>query len=371
LLTLRLIMGVSRLFHVESKSFELVKNAMEVIIIECGKKHKSRVSMGFAAAFWFRDSLLEVAKLSKEQNAFRSFREGNKVYVIQKQRNDRGNFVTVTVLGDSKERGGVIIPEGRESRGWCGISEELNGLLSATAIDNHRRPLAGKSTSIGNFRKESYTFKAAVTRGKDIPKILPINSEADKILGEINAASDVILNLKVKLTCGTDGTWQATWAGLAEPSPPSGPSQGPNVGPSQAPKGGIKPCQVPGPTKVWKPVGPTPTPLISHPPIHHGSGSNKVGQVATTQLPEVSVSNRFSIFQVGESSGTGDESNADPTDPTPEPIACTEITASSAGYLQVTRVSKLTVRYFRQHLFLLFLIPLRLIAHGDPHRNGY
>uniref|UniRef100_A0A2N9ESG0 Uncharacterized protein n=1 Tax=Fagus sylvatica TaxID=28930 RepID=A0A2N9ESG0_FAGSY len=146
--------------HLQPGQFQicLVKNAMEVIIIERGKKHKSRVSMGFAAAFWFRDSLLEVAKLSKEQNAFRSFREGNKVYVIQKQRNDRGNFVTVTVLGDSKERGGVIIPEGRESWGWCGISEELNGLLSATAIDNHRRPLAGKSTSLGNFRKESYTI---------------------------------------------------------------------------------------------------------------------------------------------------------------------------------------------------------------------
>ncbi len=94
-------MGDTRLFHVESKSFELVKNALEVTITERGRKHRSTVSMGFAVAFWFRDSLWEVAKLSREQNVFRSFREGNKVYVIQKQRNDRGNFVTVTVLGDS------------------------------------------------------------------------------------------------------------------------------------------------------------------------------------------------------------------------------------------------------------------------------
>ena len=243
---LRSVMGVSRLFHVESKSFELVKIAMEVIIIERGRKYKSTVSMGFAAAFWFRDSLLEVAKLSKEQNAFQSFREGNKVYVIQKQKNDRGNFVTVTVLGDSKERGGVIIPKGKESWG-CGISEELNGLLSATATENHRRPLAGKSTSLGNFRKESCTFKAAVTRGRDIPKILPINSGTDKNPEEINAASDVILNLKVKLTCGMDGISQATWAGLAEPSPPSGPSQGPIASPSHDPNLDIKPRPVPSP----------------------------------------------------------------------------------------------------------------------------
>ena len=250
--TLRSVMGAPRLFHVESKSFELVKNAMEVIIIECGRKHKCTVSMGFAAAFWLRDSLLEVAKLSKEQNAFRSFREGNKVYVIQKQRNDRGNFVTVIVLRDSKERGGVIIPKGRDSWGWRGVSDELNGLLYSTAIENHQRLLVGKSTSLGNFRKESCTFKVTITQGRDIPKILPINSGVDKNPEKINATNEVILNLKVKLTCGTDGIWQASWAGLAEPSPPSGPPQGPNAGPFQAPKSCTKACPCPGPqTKVW------------------------------------------------------------------------------------------------------------------------
>ena len=81
--------------------------------------------MGFAAAFWFQDSLLEVAKLSGDQNAFRSFREGNKVYVVQKQRNDRGNFVTVTVLGDS---------EGRDSWGWRGISVELEHIQSGSIL---------------------------------------------------------------------------------------------------------------------------------------------------------------------------------------------------------------------------------------------
>jgi hypothetical protein len=94
--------------------------------------------MGFAAALWFRDAILEVAKLSQDQNVFRSFREGNKVYVIQKQRNDRGNFVTVTVLGDSKGRDGVIIPEGRESWGWRSISLEVDGLLRSKAIEQHK-----------------------------------------------------------------------------------------------------------------------------------------------------------------------------------------------------------------------------------------
>jgi hypothetical protein len=190
---------------------------------ERGKKHRSIVSMGFAAAFWFRDSLLEVATLSRDQNAFRSFREGNKVFVIQNQRNDMGNFVTVTVLEDSKGRGGVIIPEGKDSWGWCGISVEMGELLSSKAMANHgvnhrRQPIAGKSTAQGNFRKEYCTFKIAIIQGNNIPKILPIQAGVDKIPEEINAKGEVVLNLKVILTCDKDGSWQASWAGLADTS---------------------------------------------------------------------------------------------------------------------------------------------------------
>ena len=102
-MTLSIIMGDKRFLQVESKSFELVKTAFDVNIIEHGRKHMSNVLLGFAAAHWFRDALLEVVKLSNDQNLFRSFREGNKVFVIQKQMNSRGSFVSVMVLGDLRD----------------------------------------------------------------------------------------------------------------------------------------------------------------------------------------------------------------------------------------------------------------------------
>ncbi len=211
-------MAEKRLFHVESKLFELVKNAIEVSIIEHGRKHRSTVSMGFAAAFWLRDSLLEIAKLSNTKNVFRSFKEGNKVFVVQKQQNGRGSFVTITVLGDSKGRGSVIILAGKEAWGWRGLSAELDGLLNPKAVANHgeihRRPPAGKAPAQGNFRNDSCSFKAAVTQGKNLPKILPINSGGDNFSGETHAENEVILNLKVKLTRDQDGSWKASWAGL-------------------------------------------------------------------------------------------------------------------------------------------------------------
>jgi hypothetical protein len=155
---------------VESKSFEIVKHAFELNIIEIGRNHVSNVSMGFAAAYWFRDALLEIAKLSNDQNVFRSFREGNKVFVVQKQRNARGRFVSVTVLGDSK---------GRDAWGWRGVSHEINGLLLAKAtgpmVGNQWQTAAANHTAQenpnSNPRKEYPTFKAAVNQGETIPNI--------------------------------------------------------------------------------------------------------------------------------------------------------------------------------------------------------
>jgi hypothetical protein len=108
--TSRLVMGENMFFYVESKSFEIVKNTIELSIIERSRHHFRIVTMGFVAALWLHDALLEVAKLSNDQNLFRSFREGNKIFVLQKQRNGKGRFVTITALGDSKSKGYVIIP---------------------------------------------------------------------------------------------------------------------------------------------------------------------------------------------------------------------------------------------------------------------
>uniref|UniRef100_A0A2N9IF49 CCHC-type domain-containing protein n=1 Tax=Fagus sylvatica TaxID=28930 RepID=A0A2N9IF49_FAGSY len=177
--------------------------------------------------------------------------EGNKVYVVQKQRNNRGSFVTVTVLGDSKRRGGVIIPEGRDSWGWRGV----------------------------------------------------------------------------KLTCGVDGNWHATWAGLANNANNDISKQsGPHLGPQYDPIPKSTPQQIPkvpkqGPLpvlkkQIWKPIGSKP----NIPSAASGSGSSQ--DVVLTQLPTIQVSNRFSVFQVGESSG----SCANPSnDPIPPSVVHTEV----------------------------------------------
>ena len=220
-------MGDKRYFQVESKSFEIVKHAYEVNLIDRGRNHVSNVSMRFAAASWFHDALLEVARLTNNQNVFRSFREGNKVFVVQKQRNDRGRFVTVTVLGDSKGRGCVIILEGRDAGGWRGVSHEINGLLlpkvNEKQSSNHRWPIAGAFTvqglHVSNSRKESRIFKDAVIQGDDIPKISHIDSGININMHQfsnclVNGSVDI--SLKIILGFGHNNKWEVKWAGLLD-----------------------------------------------------------------------------------------------------------------------------------------------------------
>uniref|UniRef100_A0A2N9FU80 Reverse transcriptase domain-containing protein n=1 Tax=Fagus sylvatica TaxID=28930 RepID=A0A2N9FU80_FAGSY len=192
--------------------------------------------MGFVAALWLRDVLLEVAKLSNDQNLFRSFREGNKIFVLQKQRNGKGRFVKITALGDSKSKGYVIIPEGRDACGWHGLSQKIDNIMAmqnrGNSEVNQRRPQARQATAQGNqvpnMVKESRTFKEAVTQGDmaNMENIAIGIAENQEVLSQRyndSAKQNLEISLRIVLSCGPNGVWEVRWAGV-EPCETMGPS---------------------------------------------------------------------------------------------------------------------------------------------------
>ena len=218
-------MGENRFFIVESKSFEIVKNVIELSIIERRRNHLSIGTMGFVAALWLCDVLLEVSKLSNDQNLFQSFREGNKIFVLQKQRNRKGRFVTITALGESKSKGYVIIPERRDTCGWQGLSQEINGVMAVkdpgNRDANQRRPDTRHFTVQGNqgsnSLKDSRTFKEAVIQGDSTPNIsLGISGNQADLRQICNGSGKDVLeiSLKVILGIGLGGGWEVKWAGV-------------------------------------------------------------------------------------------------------------------------------------------------------------
>ena len=135
------------------------------------------------------------------------------MFVLQKQRNGRGRFVTITVLGDAKEKGCVIIPEGREASGWRGMSHEINGVMDVKATEkDHRRPEPRQSmmqgNQVSNFGRDSRTFKDAIIHGGDLPKILlEISGNHGDLHKESNGlgADTVELSLKIILASEPNG----------------------------------------------------------------------------------------------------------------------------------------------------------------------
>jgi hypothetical protein len=217
-----LVMGDSQFFHVESKSYELARHGNELRIIERGQKHLSHVTMGLATAQWCHDILVEFATLPPNQNAFRSFREGNKVFVIQKQRNGKGRFASVTVLGETKEKGSVIILEGRGAGGWRGFSQEINGVLTpaiSTLNDKRRQmplPTGAGAQRSSNSNGDSRSFKEVVIRGNPIPKLSHDNAGSAVDSRKCSNADSMEIFLKVILECGPDNKWVVQWAGVMD-----------------------------------------------------------------------------------------------------------------------------------------------------------
>ena len=52
-----------------------------------------------------------------------------KVFVLQKNRNDRGRFVSVMEYGTQRRKGSTVIPKGHDRWGWRGFNLALTGLL--------------------------------------------------------------------------------------------------------------------------------------------------------------------------------------------------------------------------------------------------
>ena len=85
--------------------------------------------------------------------------------------------------------------------------------------------------------------------------------------------------------------------------------------PKPASKPGPNPCQI---QKVWKPIGLKPNTLASDPEAGTGSGSFQ--PVSSPRCLELSTSNRFSVFQIGKTSGSCDSHESESR---PMAVSCT------------------------------------------------
>ncbi|GLT69620.1 hypothetical protein SLA2020_417570 [Shorea laevis] len=67
----------------------------------------------------------ELVRNSDPKDFIKSFREGLKVTIIQRGSNMSGRFLEVAVYEVGGRRGLIMVPKGREGRGWSHFAVEM------------------------------------------------------------------------------------------------------------------------------------------------------------------------------------------------------------------------------------------------------
>ncbi len=109
------VMGNWRFFQVDPKSFEISReaNPLGLSIIERGRNHMINVLFRKEGARWFQASMKDVASLQPDHQYLKTLREGKKVFLIQNQRNDRGRYISISIVNyehkESSSKGRALL----------------------------------------------------------------------------------------------------------------------------------------------------------------------------------------------------------------------------------------------------------------------
>ena len=248
-------MGPRRSFRIESKQFDIALEgggSFQIKITEHGKRHTVSILLGRDGARWLAKCVDENVMGVEDPSFIRTYRESEQGFVITRHGNDNGRYLEVVVYGKGGLKGRLVIPEGRDQGGWRGFGAELRILLDSEQQPNRSNAIkqkmgmdknAGKGAQIGRETVENVNRSIDNGSRHNWRQVLfPCGENNDmqkrqehdtrkeagteqslgfgaKISDVVNVGKELFLNLKIRLTCGPDGQWHATWAGLARTAP--------------------------------------------------------------------------------------------------------------------------------------------------------
>jgi hypothetical protein len=238
-------MGTIRSFRIEAKRFDIsleAGNTKQVKIKESGK-HVCSVYFSKDGIQWLSKCVEEHVTREGEPSFLRTYRENDQGYVISRNGNNYGRFVELLAYGKGGLQGRLVIPEGQKQSGWRGFVSELRCAIEPCTTNKiesnkdvtHGSKVAGvggsqagrkpetvdhswrdklfphMEISENQKRQEQISCDSGRRAGKE--KIVGFGA---KVSDRINAKNEVTFNIKVKLTCDSNGTWSPTWVRLDE-----------------------------------------------------------------------------------------------------------------------------------------------------------
>ena len=139
-------MGGSLFCFVESKSFEFsVEEGGSFFLLRIYKRGRNSLRSVFIGKECAKRmlSIMEKFILSELHDHFaRTVREGETVFIIQSGSNAHGYYLMISELLHSRQKGFLVIPEGRMGHGWRGFMWHLKKVLAPGIQASNRSPLS-------------------------------------------------------------------------------------------------------------------------------------------------------------------------------------------------------------------------------------
>ena len=131
-------MGCSIFFFVESKTFEfLVEEGgtfYMLCIFERNKDSLWSVFMGKESAKRLLTHIEDLMSNTAPENFARTFRDGNKVFILQLGFNVHGSFFMISELVHGRRKGLIIVLEGKLGNGWRGFGFRLRKAIAPETL---------------------------------------------------------------------------------------------------------------------------------------------------------------------------------------------------------------------------------------------
>ena len=161
-------MGGSIFFFVESKSFEFsVEEGGSFFLLRIFERYKDSlrsVFMGKESALRLLTYIEDHLSNSCPDNFARTFRDGNKVLILQMGCNAHGSFLMISKLLHGRRKGLIIVPEGKLGSGWRGFGFHLRKAIAPDSLGIKPPSQSALLPSLPKFRTHK-SFLSAVVDG--------------------------------------------------------------------------------------------------------------------------------------------------------------------------------------------------------------
>ena len=250
-------------------------------------------------------------------NFARTFRDGDKVFILQIGSNAHGSFFMISELVHGRRKGFIVVPEGKLGSGWRGFGFHLRkaiapetlvirlpqsvlkptaekSLLLATAEADRKDGCGSKkgkplmpnfeNTNKSNLRNHSHDTRNLSAEKEKLMSEAKFTLEIKDSVGS-GTEPHLSLDVSLRVERGPDGVWKVQWSKVQEVGRNAKPKEQSfkNFNKPSAP---FKPkpnrqTAIPKPNSVWQPK-----PKQTHP----YSFSSDETQITGISLPLVSVS---------------------------------------------------------------------------------